>query len=451
MALENVAALNGNISKFSVFSNYTGDEIDIRGGVATFNYYESIMDNTVRVNVNIVDGGVEVGKTDSAAKIEYPQSFTVGEKCFISIEDGYGQEINLVDDYHLRIKTTSNSTSSALSSFYSLSLWSEESITNTDTTKRVVKKYEGRVSDTIYSILKNDYLQTPKKVNVDPTVNDLVVYGERKKPLARVHELASRSVPEGIKDAKGIRAGYLFYETSLGYQFRSIDLLFNQKVRRRLIYNNTTGLPNTYDAKILDYNFSSFIDLESKLLDGSMFDMELLTFDTYSNQYQGENEKEFNSKLQTEDDKYTGGRDQIKLVSDLSLGPTRTEFKTRDVGISNKGTTLKEQLGESKKDNYDVSEILRQSSARYNNLFTVSLSITIPGDFGLHSGDLVHIALVEHSTAKTTQESDRNSGIYMIVDLCHYIDSNPAATGTNGNCYTRLNLVRDTFGKKPTT
>ena len=33
-----------------------------------------------------------------------------------------------------------------------------------------------------YSILKNDYLQTPKNVNVDPTVNDLVVYGERKKP-----------------------------------------------------------------------------------------------------------------------------------------------------------------------------------------------------------------------------------------------------------------------------
>ena len=47
--------------------------------------------------------------------------------------------------------------------------------------------------------------------------------------------------------------------------------------------------------------------------------MELLTFDTYSNKYQGEKEKEFNSKLQTEDDKYTGGRDQIKLVSDLSL------------------------------------------------------------------------------------------------------------------------------------
>ena len=451
MALENVAAQNGNIIKFSVFSNYTGDEIDIRGGVATFKYYESIMDNTVRAHVNIVDGGVEVGNSESASKIEYPQSFTVGEKCFISIEDGYGQEINLVDDYHLRIKTTSNSTSSALSSFYSLSLWSEESIKNTQTIRRVVKKYQGRITDTIYQIIKEDYLQTPKEINVDPAINELVVYGERKKPLAKVHELAARSVPAGIPDALGLRAGYLFYETSLGYQYRSIDLLFEKPAVRRYIYNNTTGLPENYDGKILDYNFNSFIDLESKLIDGSMFDMELITFDIYNSQYKGEKELEFNAKNQTEDPKYTGGIDQIKLLSDLELGPTRTEFKTRDVGISNPGTNLDSQLEESKRDNFDVGEILRQSRARYNNLFTVSMSITIPGDFGLHAGDLIHVALAEQSTATTTQESDRNSGIYMIVDLCHYIDSNPATTGTNGNCYTRLNLVRDTFGKKTAT
>ena len=98
-----------------------------------------------------------------------------------------------------------------------------------------------------------------------------------------------------------------------------------------------------------------------------------------------------------------------------------------------------------------MDTILRQSKSRYNNLFTVSLSITIPGDFGIHCGELVHIALAEQSTSNGVQESDRNSGIYMIVDLCHYIDSNPAVTGMNGNCYTRLNLVRDTFGKKSTT
>ena len=279
MALENAAALNGNISKFSVVSNYTGDEIDIRGGIAEFYYYESVMDNTVRVNVNVVDGGVEAGNKDSAAKIEYPQSFTVGEKCFISIEDGYGQEINLIDEYHLRIKTNSNSTSNALSSFYTLNLWSEESIKNNQVSKRVVKKYEGKVSDTIFSILRTDYLKTPKDIFVDPTFNNLVVYGERKKPLARVHELAARSVPEGILNADGIRAGYLFYETSIGYFFRSIDKIFTQEVNRRFIYNNTTGLPKGFDAKILSYQFNSFIDLESKLLDGSMFDTELITFD----------------------------------------------------------------------------------------------------------------------------------------------------------------------------
>ena len=182
-----------------------------------------------------------------------------------------------------------------------------------------------------------------------------------------------------------------------------------------------------------------------------MFETEMLSFNIYNSEYKGEKENAFDSTKQTENDEFTGGTDQIKLASDLNLRSTRTDFRTRDVGISNPGSNLKKQLEKSNVDNIDVDTILRQSKARYNNLFTVSLSITIPGDFGIRCGDLVHIALAEQSTSKTIQESDRNSGIYMIVDLCHYIDSNPAATGTNGNCYTRLNLVRDTFGKKPIT
>ena len=295
MALTNIAAQYGNITKFSVFSNYTGDEIDIRGGITGFKYYESIMDNTVRLQVNIADGGIEVGSQNSASKIEYPQSFTVGEKCFISIEDGYGQEINLIDDHHLRIKNTSNSMSSALTSFYTLNLWSEESIKNYEISRRVVQKYEGKISDTILRILKLN-LETEKSIYVDPTINELVVYGERKKPLARVHELASRSVPAEIPDALGIRAGYLFYENSLGYQFRSIDKLFNQKPIRRFIYNDTTGLPENYNGKILSYNFNSFIDLESKLLSGSMFESELMSFNIYNSEQKGELENQFDSK-----------------------------------------------------------------------------------------------------------------------------------------------------------
>ncbi len=226
MSLPSTAAQYGNITKFSVFSNYTGKEIDIRGGLASFKYFESIMDNTVRVQANIVDGGVEIGSEDSAAKIEYPQSLTVGEKCLISIEDGYGQEINLLDEYHLRVKNTSNSMSSVLSSFYTLNLWSEESIKNYQVSRRVVGKFEGKVSDTVLQILRLD-LETEKQVFIDSTINELVVYGERKKPLAKVHELAARSVPD-IPDATGLRAGYVFYQNSLGYYFRSIDKLFTQ-------------------------------------------------------------------------------------------------------------------------------------------------------------------------------------------------------------------------------
>ena len=107
-----------------------------------------------------------------------------------------------------------------------------------------------------------------------------------------------------------------------------------------------------------------------------------------------------------------------------------------------------EQLKTATKENLDVDNILRQSSARYNNLFTVKLSITIPGDFGLNAGDLVYCDFPEISDQNDQKVSSRNSGIYMIVDLCHYINSNPKITGIAGRCFTRLNLVRDSFGRK---
>ena len=70
----------------------------------------------------------------------------------------------------------------------------------------------------------------------------------------------------------------------------------------------------------------------------------------------------------------------------------------------------------------------------------MSAEIVIPADFSLHAGDLVHCDFPEISTKKTLQESQKDSGIYMIADLCHY--------GDKSQSYTGLHLVRDSFGIK---
>jgi hypothetical protein len=78
---------------------------------------------------------------------------------------------------------------------------------------------------------------------------------------------------------------------------------------------------------------------------------------------------------------------------------------------------------------------------RYNNLFVIKLSVTIAGDLSLRAGDLVHCDFPEVSSKKNTIVSQKKSGIYMIADVCHRV--------TKNSCYTRLNLIRESIGRKP--
>ena len=153
-------------------------------------------------------------------------------------------------------------------------------------------------------------------------------------------------------------------------------------------------------------------------------------------------ENEFDSKEQF---KVTnnGGKEQPVIGKFLNIQDqeARISFKLDDMGALVPGKTLLDQLPKSTYVNYNNDEILRQSYMRYNNLFSTKLSIAIPGDFSLRAGDLIHCDFPEISNNKTKLISEKVSGIYMISDVCHRI--------TKNSCYTRLNLVRESIGRKP--
>jgi hypothetical protein len=447
----NIAAENADIKKFDIYSNYSGSPVPISFGVSRLYYYESILDNTVRCTVSLTDTGVRSlgGRSDyGSSALEDGTSLTAGEKVDLVIEDGYGQKINLEGDYHLRIKEIRNILQDTLKTNYTIDLYSKESIDNELVSTRVEKKYQGKISDSVRNILTNDCLKTSKDLDIDLTLNKFNFWGNTEKPFYKLAWLSARSVPELSGINLGTTAGYFFYETSRGYKFKSIDKLFNSTIIRKLIFNNNTSIPLNYDGKILDFSFDSTVDISNKLLTGDLFSQEQRVFNFYDNKYDGEKKKEFDSTKQFNNDDYIGGTDKLKLASDLNIGPTKSNFIIKDIGIAPTGSSLNEQLKTATKENLDVDNILRQSSARYNNLFTVKLSITIPGDFGLNAGDLVYCDFPEISDQNDQKVSSRNSGIYMIVDLCHYINSNPKITGIAGRCFTRLNLVRDSFGRK---
>ena len=56
--------------------------------------------------------------------------------------------------------------------------------------------------------------------------------------------LSKQSIPEGGEDGS---AGFLFFETADGYQFKSIDKLFDKQQKKSYVFNNSTdakdGIP----------------------------------------------------------------------------------------------------------------------------------------------------------------------------------------------------------------
>ena len=78
---------------------------------------------------------------------------------------------------------------------------------------------------------------------------------------------------------------------------------------------------------------------------------------------------------------------------------------------------------------------------RYNQLFTIKLTITIGADLMLRAGDIIFCDFPELSSKSDQDYSRKTSGIYMISDLCHYF--------TPQQSFTKLELVRDSYGRKP--
>ena len=68
------------------------------------------------------------------------------------------------------------------------------------------------------------------------------------------------------------------------------------------------------------------------------------------------------------------------------------------------------------------------------------MEITIAGDFSLHAGDVIFVDIPPVKDKVDDTVNKQSGGLYIIADLCHYI--------TTEGTWTKLNLARDSFGRK---
>lgn len=443
----NTSAQGGNsdIKKLEITSNYDGSTVDFSTGISELSLYESLMDNTVRASASFIDTGY--GESGGAVFESARRGFFnkgAGEKTELIVEDGYKQKLSFTGDYQLRTKRSvreafgGNNTSIALlTDFYS-----KESMLNHLVENRVTQKYEGKINDMVEDILKN-VLKTEKDIITDAVLNEFTFIGGSQKIFHICTWLAKHCVPADFEGAYGKLAGFLFYEIAHdgengGYRFRSIDKLFSQEPKRKLIQNLTTLLPNGYDYKILNHYENVNIDVEDQLTSGALFKRELRTFEPLNKLFD-QNDFDYMDQEMIDNN---AGVEFYKLASDLKLQEKASRFSTRfwDTGVLPKGRNWKEQQPESKTFKFDIDKIVRQASNRVNQMFTSQLNILIPMDLGIHAGDIIQCDFPEQTSNIIKRTSDIKSGKYLIMDISHRINR----TGS----FSSVHLVRDTIYKK---
>ena len=433
------------LETLTIYSNVNpSDTVSLADGILELNYIESIMNDTIKVNLSFVDTGASIN--DKTVIEGLP---LVGqEKVVLKFRDNNKNVLGDKPELVLYVNKITPAADKSQKSVVGLELVSKEYILNEKI--RVTKRMDGKVSDHIRTILTSqDYLKTEKKVDIEDTINNFNFFGNNKKSFYTINWLSKKGV--SAKSQKlGDSAGYFFYETSEGFFFKSIDSLLDQEPKTKMIYNETpdtrgSNIPEGYDQKILRFQKSNAVNVQEKLKMGS-YSNRVVLFDPFTCFY----EVKTNDTDRTQDSLKKGGKELSLSESrnkEFDIPGNNKEFSRTQYFLLDKGTAptgnADQQIEKSGEENFEYGQIANQSMMRYNQLYAMRASITIAGNFSLHAGDAIFIDSPGLQKKNTSDVDRRDGGLYIITDICHKIDG----TGT----YTQCNLARDSFGRKPIT
>tara|TARA_B100000965_G_C19561186_1_gene744560 strand:+ start:348 stop:1679 length:1332 start_codon:yes stop_codon:yes gene_type:complete len=422
-----------------VISNSTQKEVELAYGTYNLKYYESILQDTVQASFTFIDAGTMGTDGGKGAVDEVP--ITGSEVFHLKFSDNQGNTLKFEGDNSLYVNDVTPLLDETTKSLTQLHLVSKEYILNEKV--RINSRMDGSISQHIETILTEEkYLNTKKDVHVEETVGEINENPKNKKPFYIMNELSKRGV-SATNQEEGKSAGYFLYETFEGFNFKSIDGLLNQDKKLSVIFNESTGqdaIPTGYDVKAVQYSRNNLNNVQKKLAIGA-YTSRVLTFNPFNFEFNVGNPSAF---MFENDYKMAGDRLPVlneefnndKAKGDFSV----TSLQILGVGGMQIGDT-ETQLTKSKNIDFNVQQILNQSFMRYNNLFASQVTITIPGDFSLHAGDAIFVDAPTVDVDVKNDDLNRESGgLYIIADLAHYLDS----TAT----FTKLNLVRDSFGRK---
>ena len=414
---------DATIRKALIKSNESDQEVDISACVECA-YVENIYDDTIKVQYTISNiAGTVNGKT-----LLEGLPLVGTEDFHLVIEDGSGNTIETkLNVNNVRIIEKDNQTENL-----SISFVSEELIKNESELNAVRIRHNGKISQSVKDILTNN-LQTEKELFIDETSNNYNFIGNKRKPLYMINWLCKKSIPK--KDGKkGETAGYLFFETSEGFYFRSIDSLFAQEHEKSFGFFGQAQTPVGYDGNIIKFSTSNRFDAAQKLRSG-VYNTKIILFDPFNCKYD-----EIKEGVSEESDGTTNAGLKLPVINKkFDKAPTRTTFMLRDTGVLPTGD-VKEQVKKNEEEIFEVASVLNQAIRRYSQFSIGAVEMDIFGDFSLHAGQTVFVDAPSTEQGENAKKDELIGGKYLIHQVKHVI--------RGGLCQTRLGLVRDSVGRK---
>ncbi len=423
-------------TKVEVKSNIDSKTANLVNGFVRLQYYESILQDSIKATYIFADAGNSVGGKSVIEGL--PMIGT--EDVRLEFEDNNNNKLKV----DLNVNKVTPFYEDSGRSLVSLNLVSEEFIRNEEASARVKKRYDGSIDDHIKSILKEQLkAKEGKKLNsknIELTKNNYNFFGNGRKPYYMINLLAKNSVPEGKSSES---AGFFFFETSEGFHFKSIDKLFAQDKKKSFVYTESTdagGISPGYDGKILEQSSDIGVDAQQKFMMGA-YSTKLVIFNPYDCFYDTIEITAKDSSLKL------AGKELPKMNKKFETDYTRTTYMVVDTGTLPTGKYKDGSTGEedeqvqgNEKPNFEASVTLNQSIRRYNQMFTGMMEITIAGDFSLHAGDVIFVDVPSIKSQTDDTVNRQSGGLYIIADLCHLV--------TSDGTWTKLNLARDSFGRK---
>ena len=412
--------------------------IDIQKLVVEMNIFESIYKNSITGSLVIADSINLIAKlpiqgTERLSfKLSTPGSADQGHNVDCSEKTGNPMHI-----YKLTNKQQINEGTQV----YTLHFCSREFLRNIRT--KVSESFSGRIDQMVYKILDDEnYLDSRQFFKYQKTRNQDTITIPNIAPFKAIEMLSKKALADDSKSA-----GYLFYQTTKGFNFRSFESMCvtstgaPRKSKQEFIYQirntdeNLTEVPNIKDGKKVSKMDKDYSSVESYRFINNFHDVAMnQAVGTYAHRVITHNLFDKSYKISD----YNYHRDFTDtLHTDVSNAPaivdTPVDFDNKGVSdypesrISVMATTQYAYDEKTGAFGIDVEQDGITEAARVSQLATVSsgtnLKMTVKGQSYLEPGDVIdfNILSVENKINSDGRLDPQYAGRYVITKMRHRI------------------------------